>query len=149
MLKKVLCVAALLLAGSTGAYAALSGDDAIKARQACMKANGAAMGVFVPVLQGKKPYDNAAIQEALGKMDAACANWNEFWPEDSKVGKSVKTRASDAIWSDPKGFEAASATYYQAFTALKATKDGAGFKAAFPALGASCKGCHEKFRGPE
>jgi cytochrome c556 len=33
--------------------------------------------------------------------------------------------------------------------ALKATTDEAGFKAAFPAVGAGCQGCHEKFRRPK
>jgi cytochrome c556 len=82
-------------------------------------------------------------------MEKAGANWNEFWPEDSKTSKTLKPRAAEAVWTDPKGFEAAGNAYYAAFTALKATKDEASFKAAFPALGKGCGGCHEKFRSPE
>jgi cytochrome c556 len=143
------------MAGSIGLVAcatyafALSGDDAIKAREACMKANGGGMGVLVPMVKGEKPYDAAAVQTALGKMGDACADWANFWPEDSKTSTTLKTRAKDTIWSDAKGFEAAGTTYYTAFTALKATKDEASFKAAFGDLGKGCGGCHENYRGPE
>jgi cytochrome c556 len=141
--------AVVLALGAGAAYAALAGDEAITARQACMKANGKAMGVMVPMLKGEAPYDAASVKAALGVTEAACAKWAEFWPEDSKVGKAVKTRALPAIWTDPKGFEAVGNTEYKAFTELAATTDEAGFKAKFPALGAACGGCHEKFRAPD
>ena len=134
--------------GAGMAYAALAGDDAITARRACMKANGAGMGVMVPMIKGEKPYDGAAVHDALTKMGAACAKWTEFWPDDSKTSTTQKTHALDAIWTDPKGFEAAGNTYYQAEQALLATTDEAGFKAKFGDLGKGCGGCHEKFRAP-
>jgi cytochrome c556 len=140
--------AVILAVGAGAAYAALSGDDAIKARQACMKANGAGMGVMVPMIKGEKPYDAAAVQAALAASEAACAKWPEFWAADSKTSTALKTRALDAIWTDSKTFEEKGNAEYAAFTALKATKDEAGFKAAFPALGAACGACHEKFRAP-
>ena len=123
--------------------------DAITARQACMKASGKAMGTMVPMIKGEKPYDAAAVKAVLDADSAACAKWAEFWPADSMTSKAKKTRAAEAIWKDPKGFEAAGGAFYKAFTELSATTDEAGFKAKFPALGASCGGCHEKFRGPE
>jgi cytochrome c556 len=125
-----------------------SGDDAITARQACMKANGAGMKVMVPIVKGEAAYDAAAVATALEAMGKACGDWNNFWPADSMTSTTMKTKALDAIWKDPKGFEAAGGTYYTAFTALKATTDEAGFKAAFNDLGKGCGGCHEKFRAP-
>ncbi len=143
-------IATAAIVAATGlAYAALSGDDAIKARQANMKANVKGMGVMVPMVKGEKPYDAAAVAAVLDEMEKSGANWKEFWPEDSKTSTTLKPRAAEAVWSDPKGLEAASNTYYAAFTALKATKDEASFKAAFPALGKGCGGCHEKFRSAE
>ena len=144
----ILAGTVVLALGAGAAYAALAGDDAIKARQTCMKANGAMMGVMVPIIKGEKPYDAAAVQAALGASDAACAKWNEFWPADSMTSTTMKTRVLEAIWKDPKDFEAKGNADYVAFTALKATTDEAGFKAKFPALGAACGGCHEKFRAP-
>jgi cytochrome c556 len=136
-----------LIAASSFAFAA--GDDTIKERQGCMKANGGIMGVAVPMVKGEKPYDNAALQEAIGKMEAACANWANFWSEDSMKGASVETFAKEEIWTDKAGFEAAGGKSYTAMQALKATTDEASFKAAFPAVGAGCQGCHEKFRRPK
>jgi len=122
----------------------------IEARQACMKANGGMMKVMVPVIKGQKAYDKAAIDEAIGNAEKACAGWSGFWSEDTKpdtdAGKAAKTEAKLEIWSDSKGFEAAGGAYVTALTAVKASTDEASFKAAFPALGKSCQGCHEKFR---
>jgi cytochrome c556 len=140
-------IAGLLIAEAGLAHA--GGDDAIKARQACMKANGASMKTFVPMLKGEKPYDAAAVQTEIRAMETACAGWKDFWPADSKTSTTLKTRAADAIWTDAKGFEDANISYMVAFSGLKASKDEASFKAAFPVLGKGCGGCHEKFRTPE
>jgi cytochrome c556 len=48
-----------------------------------------------------------------------------------------------------EGFKAAGEKAGAAVVALAATTDEAGFKAAFPAVGEGCKGCHEKFRRPK
>jgi cytochrome c556 len=128
------------------ASAALADMGPIESRQACMKANGAAMKVMVPMFKGEAPFDKAAIDAALGDEAKACAGWAGWWGEDTKAGGAVKTRAADAIWTDPAGFDAAGAAYVKASAAVKAATDEAAFKAAFPAFGAACQGCHEKFR---
>lgn len=135
---------------SLGATAALAGsaDENIKGRQACMKARGASMGVMVPMLKGEKPYDNAAIQAALAAEGPLCAGWDAWWAADGQAGGTVKTTAKPEIWTDTKGYADAGSAWYAAFTAVTASNDEASFKAAFPALGASCQGCHEKFRTP-
>jgi cytochrome c556 len=138
----------LLGFGSALAFAGAA-DDAIKGRQTCMKAHGASMGVMVPMIKGEKPYDGAAIQETLAKEEAACADWSKWWGPETMKGETVETYAKPEIWSDAKGFEDAGKAWYAAYTAVKATSDEAGFKAAFPALGKSCQGCHEKFRRPK
>jgi cytochrome c556 len=144
---KFILAAALISAGATLAYAA--GDDSIKGRQDCMKAQGAAMGVFVPIVKGEKPYDAAAIKAAYDARGAACADWANFWTEDSMTSTTLKTRAKPEVWSDKAGFEAAGMALGTAMTALQATTDEAGFKAAFGAVGAACQGCHEKFQAPK
>jgi cytochrome c556 len=111
-----------------------------------MKANGAGMGVMVPMIKGEKPYDASAVKTALDTMGKACSAWDTFWPEDSKTSTTQKTHASDAIWKDKAGFAAAGEAAYKAETALGATKDEAGFKAAFPAVGAACAACHKAYR---
>ncbi|MCB1380037.1 MAG: cytochrome c [Alphaproteobacteria bacterium] len=123
--------------------------NAIQSRQACMKANGASMGVMVPMIKGEKAYDGAAVQEALAKAEAACAGWAGWWGEDTKSGGATETWAKDEIWTDMAGFEAAGGKYVAAFGALKASTDEASFKAAFGDFGGTCKGCHEQFRRPK
>jgi cytochrome c556 len=146
MLKLNLILTAFgLTLAATAAYAGAA-DDAITGRQACMKAHGASMKVMVPMMKGEAPYDNAAIQATLDAEGPACANWDKWWSADVKDGGTLKTHAKPEIWSDPKGFADASGVWYKAFTAVKASADEASFKAAFPALGAGCGGCHEKFR---
>lgn len=125
---------------------AMAEANPIEARQACMKANVKMMKVMVPVLKGESAYDKAAIDAAVAEAEQACAGWDSWWGEDTKPGGAVKTEAKAEIWTDKAGFDAAAADYVKAFTAVKASADEASFKAAFPALGATCKSCHEKFR---
>ena len=148
LVKSMTASAAILGVGITVAYAALSGDDAIKARQECMKGQGKLMGVAVPMMKGEKPYDAAAVTAAIDEAGAGCANWAEFWPADAMKG-TIETYAKPEIWSDTAGFEKAGNDSYAALQALKATTDEAGFKAAFPAVGNACQSCHEKFRRPK
>lgn len=145
-------VGALALIGAglmaTSAFAG-AGDDAVKGRQACMKAHGASFGVFMPIMKGEKPYDKAAVAAAFAAEDAACADWDKFWAAGAEKGETMKTWAKPEIWSDRKGFEAVGGAWYNAAQAVKASADEAAFKAAVPALGKGCQGCHEKFRLPK
>jgi cytochrome c556 len=146
--KTVFAATAFCVAFSATAFAGV--DDVIKERQACMKAQGGLVfGLGFPIMKGEKPYDKAAIDAAFAKSEAACANWANFWGADTQVGESVKTRAKPEIWTDAAGFEAAGNASYQATQALKAAADEAAFKAALPAVGAGCQGCHEKFQAPQ
>ena len=146
---KLVAAGTVVLSLGAGAAYAETAAEAIKARQDCMKANGKAMGVMVPMIKGEAPYDNTAIQTALATTEAACAGWANWWGEDTKPGGAVETWAKAEIWTDKAGFEAASMAYGKAFGAVKASTDEASFKAAFPAFGSSCGGCHEKFRRPK
>jgi cytochrome c556 len=139
--------AAALAVGLSSAAMAEMGP--IEARQACMKANGAAMKVMVPMIKGEAPYDKAAIDKALADEEAACSGWANWWGEDTKPGGAMKTDAKLEIWSDKAGFEAATADFVKARTALAAAADEASFKAAFPDFGKSCQSCHEKYRRPK
>lgn len=149
--RKLLLSAAGFAGMAVAASLAFAGaaDDAIKARQACMKAHGASMGVFSPIMKGEKAFDKAAIDAAFAAEDAACADWAKWWGEDTQKGETVETFAKPEIWTDAKGFEAAGGVWYEAAQAVKAAGDEAAFKATFPKLGESCGGCHEKFRRPK
>lgn len=149
--------AALVLAvgvgiiGAGAGFAAGTADDLINARQAEMKVNMKAMKAFVSMLKGETPYDAAAVQAAVKSMADAQAEGvaKDVWNASSQTGATVKTGAKPEIWTDAAGFTAAWKDLDTATAALAATTDLASFKAAFPAVGAACKGCHEKFRQAE
>jgi cytochrome c556 len=148
-ISNLLIAAALMGAGTVAAYAATA-DETIKIRQECMKTQGAFMGVAVPMIKGEKAYDRAALDAAWTVMDGPCSKWDTFWDPVSKMGgETIKSYAKPEIWTDTAKFEAASTNAYNAMTAARATTDEAGFKAAFGAIGAGCKGCHESFRAPK
>jgi cytochrome c556 len=148
MLKQFTLATALCAGFAATAFAGPI-DDLIKKRQDCMKAQGAAMGVFVPVMKGEKPFDAAAHKAAFDTMGAACADWAKFFAPETAKGETLQTWAKPEIWSDPKAFEAVSMKAYAAGEKLKAATDDASFKAAFPDFGAGCKGCHEISRLPK
>jgi cytochrome c556 len=144
---KILVAAALFAAGTTAAWAAA--DDTIKTRQTCMKAQGGLMGVIVPMFKGEKAYDKAAVDAAVAASNTACATWANFWGPETAKGETVETWVKPEVWTDTAGFEKVSNAGYTAMQALTASTDEASFKAAFPAVGAGCKGCHEGFRRPK
>ncbi|MCA0432302.1 MAG: cytochrome c [Proteobacteria bacterium] len=149
---KVKLVATLMFGAlALGAGTALAGpaDDAITARQACMKANGAAMGSLVPIAKGEKAFDAAAVAEAVGKIETACSGFAGWWGEDTQKGETLQTWAKPEIWSDAAGFQAAGSAYGAGLAAVKTATDEATFKDGFAKFGASCGGCHQKFRMPK
>lgn len=145
-------VAAGLLTVSMGAgfaFAAMTADEAIKQRKLCMKSgHGGVLGVVVPIVKGEKPFDAAALKAAYDNEDKQCANYDALFAPDTQKGATEQTHALPAIWTDNAGFKAAGGVWYAAAQKLRASTDLAGLKATLPALGDSCKGCHEKFRAP-
>ena len=145
MLRTVVVVGTLLL--GIGVVAAQ--QDAVKTAQAIMKANGKNLGgVLGPMNKGEKPYDQAAVTEALNVLDDTAKKLPTMFPESIKGAKwDGDYSASPKIWEDKAGFDASIATFAKAVKDAKASvKDLDSLKAAFPAIGKSCGGCHETFR---
>lgn len=149
-LSKTLIASAVVASFGVG-FAYASADDQINARQEEMKANGKAIGDMVKIFKGETPYDAAAVKAAIDSMVAAEKKANDVkaWDASSQQGGTVKSYAKPEMFTDAAGVGAVYKAYLDARTALAATTDEAGFKAAFPALGAACKGCHEKYRLPK
>ena len=141
-----LCTATGLLAALPASAQFQKPEDAIKYRKASFTVMAAHFGRIGAMVNGKAPFDakaaaeNAALLAALAPLPGTA-----FGPGTDKG----ETRAKPEIWTDAAGFEEAGKAWYAAYTAVKGATDDASFKAAFPALGASCKGCHEKFRAAD
>ena len=143
--------AALAVAASAGiAAAAVTGLEAIKERQDLMKADGDVSKPLVAMLQGKAPFDLAAVQKALKTYEDVASKGPALFPPDSKTGD--KTQALPAIWEDDNkaDFDARFKKFGQdAESALASIKDEASFKANIPAVFKNCGGCHEKYKAKQ
>ena len=155
MKKNVAAALALALGvgiiGAGAGFAAGSADDMINARQAEMKVNVKAIKSLLAIVKGEKPFDAAAVQAAAKSMSDARAEGvaKDVWNASYQKGTSVKSNAKPEVWSDAADFAAAWKNLDTAIAAVGASKDEASLKAAFPKLGAACKGCHEKFRAAD
>jgi cytochrome c556 len=145
-MKRVLVVAgALLLSVGAG----IAQQDVVKKTQAEMKANGKALGtVLSPMVKGEKPYNQAAVDEALKQLDDTAKNLPTMFPESTKGLKpDGDYSSSPKIWEDKAGFEAKIASFARVVTEARAKiKDVDSLKANVPAIGKECSSCHETFR---
>lgn len=75
-----------------------------------------------------------------------------WFPQGSGPESGRRTRAKAEIWSDPETFRVR-AQAFQAesarFERIVQGGDVEAIRAAMPALGTSCKNCHDRFRAPE
>ncbi|MDF7775298.1 cytochrome c [Sphingomonas sp. AOB5] len=72
-----------------------------------------------------------------------------WFPDGSGPESGIETEAKPEIWQDKPGFATAAANFDNAVKALKTATDSgdlAAIRPAATAVGATCKGCHDKFR---
>jgi cytochrome c556 len=145
-MKRVVLVAGALLLGMG---AVVAQQDQVKSVQTQMKATGRALGgTLAPMNKGDKPYDQAAVDEALKTLDDTAKQLPNMFPASIKAVKfEGDYSTSPKIWEDPAGFKAKIDEYAKAVSDAKAKiKDLDSLKANFPAIGKSCSGCHETYR---
>lgn len=122
--------------------------EAIETRQASLKELGASMKTISDQVKTSSP-DMAAITEASGRISAHAALLGTWFPEGTGPASGIKTEALDVIWSDPAGFEAAVVKFQTEAANMSAavgSGDAAAIGGALPALGGSCKNCHDNYR---
>lgn len=148
-LGRFLTVSAFAFSLSFGA--ALAGpNEAVEARQAQMKVSGKSIGALAGILKGETPYDAALVKATTDAMGAAyqASIAAGSWAPESQTA-TIPHRMKPEFWTDTAGAAAERKGFEDALAAVAASTDEASFKAAFPALGASCASCHEKFRAPK
>jgi cytochrome c556 len=141
---------AVVLAG-TAVAASLSGAEAAKARMAHMKAlGGATKALFEQVKTGSP--DITVVKLNAAKIDAAARELPTWFPAGSGQEADPKSEALPVIWTDASGFATKAKTLETAAGQLNAVAqagDTAGVPAAFKAVGASCKGCHDTYKAKD
>lgn len=120
-------------------------EDAVKYRQSVFSVMGTHMGRVGAVVKGERPYDKAAVEadaaviEMMSKLP-----WNAF-PQ----GSEQNSKAKPEIWKEQDKFKAG-ADKLQAESAKLSAAAKSGdlnaIKAAFGAVGQSCKACHDNYR---
>jgi cytochrome c556 len=144
-MKRVLVVAAVLLL-SVGAVVAQ--QEVANQTQTTMKATGRAMGSLAPMVKGEKPYDQAVVNTALTQLEDTAKKLPAMFPESIK-GLKIEGdySSSPKVWEDKAGFAAKIESFAKVVTETKSKiKDLDSLKAAVPAIGKECSGCHETFR---
>ncbi len=121
-------------------------EDAVKYRKAAFTVMGTHFGRIGAMASGRAPFDakvaadNAAIFEAMSKLP-----WAGFGEGTDKGD----TRALPAIWTEQAKFkEGADKMQAEAIKLNAAAKTGNldNVKAAFGAVGQTCKACHDAYR---
>ena len=98
----VVVVGALLL--GIGAVAAQ--QDQVKATQAMMKGNGKNAGALAAMVKGEKPYDQAAVDEAMAQFEDTIKKFPTLFPDSIKGMKPEGDySASPKVWEDKAGFK--------------------------------------------
>lgn len=141
---RVFTVAAAVVLGA-GVVAA---QDANQGRTV-MKANGKVMGaVLSPMVKGEKPYDQAAVNDALAQLEETVKKLPTLYPVSLKNAKPDGDYSpSPKIWDNKAEFDAHIANFGKAVNEAKAKiKNLDTLKENLPVIGKQCSGCHETFR---
>lgn len=141
---RILCAVAALAVGATMVMA--QNTAPITERQNVMKTISDDARTLGAMAKGDTPFDAAKAGAILAGWEAGGKKFASLFPDDSKTGG--KTRAKADIWQNKADFEAKNADFIKAATAAKAATSAEAFKASFSAIGKTCDGCHEKYRGP-
>ena len=102
-------------------------------------------------LKGGSPSIETIRTQAAGLAQKA-AQIPGWFPAGTGPEAGTKTRAKAEIWTNNQDFQQRAQTLGQASAAFAQAAQGgdlAAVQAALPALGDSCKQCHDRYRGPE
>ena len=125
-------------------------QDPIARRREIMKtAVGPSAKASNEMIKGEKPYDAKTAADAMTKISAGWAEFSKLFPKGSETG--AETRASPKIWENMADFESKGKALSTAAdtAAAEAAKGPDAFKAAFGAVGGSCKSCHDAYLLPK
>jgi cytochrome c556 len=146
-----------LIAGALAATVALAAGVAVAATPAetatARQNNFKQMGRASKAIgdEFKKPAPDVAVFRAQAQVLANLAPQVHRWfPRGTGVESGAKTGALPAIWQQTPLFNTKANQFVAAarnFQRAAAGGNVAQIRAAFPAVGGSCKGCHDTFKG--
>ena len=147
LIKSIIVVGGLACMTGTAIAEDAAPDEAIKYRKQSMQLVGAHTTSFFAILQGKVPHQGDLAYHANGLAEASARSAAAFEQNTAGQGEE-KTTAKASIWEGPEfaaGMDALAKATADLAAAVEAN-DMAAIGTAAGAVGASCKGCHDKFR---
>jgi cytochrome c556 len=121
-------------------------EDAVKYRQSALTVMGTHFGRIGAMVNGRAPFDAKSAQESAHIVATMSSlPWPAFTPDT----EALKSRAKPEIWKESAKFKEASEKMMSEVAKLEtAAKTGNldTIKAAFGAVGGSCKACHDSFQ---
>ena len=145
-MKRILLTAAVL---ALGVSAVMAQQDVAVQQQNQMKTQGKSMyGLFLKVIKGETPYDQAAIDAAMAELEASVVKIPVVFTQNPKEDVANATfGSSQKIWQNKADFDAKVPPVSKAIADVKSTvKDAATLKVAFDTIQAKCTSCHDDFR---
>jgi cytochrome c556 len=121
-------------------------DTPQEERHEIMEDNGAAAKEIGRMIEGESAFDAGRAMDSMRTWQSAAAVYGDMFPAGSETG--FDTRASETIWSDREGFDAALEAWSDAVDAAIAAnpQDLEALKAATGPVFKKCKACHEEYR---
>lgn len=121
-------------------------EDAVKYRQSALSVMGTHFGRIGAMVNGRAPFDAKSAQDSA-RIVATLSTlpWAAFTPDT----EALKSRAKPEIWKESDKFKEASEKMMGEAAKLEvAAKSGNldTIKAAFGAVGSSCKACHDAYQ---
>ncbi len=134
-----------LLSGLALAHSGATGI--VKQRMDVMSDVGEQMKTIAAIMKGEVAFDGQVVSSAAAKMATHAEMIPQLFPEGSIDGPS---EALPAIWQDWEEFTQLGSSLKDKAGALasvaQTAKSPTDLTEALVAVGATCKGCHEKFR---
>lgn len=146
----VITIATLTGATMAASHAAKVHDGAVGARHAQMQMISYHTGVLGSMAKGEVDFDAAIAQSAAANLaHLAAMSPAALWTPGSEQGAAEGSRAKPEIWSDADGFAAKFKVLEDGSKAMMQVADLDALRAGMGAIGGSCKGCHQEYRGPK
>jgi len=141
-MRKTAIAAGVLMISGLGVLA--QHGDPISQRQNLMKNNQEQLRALTGMSRGQVPFNAAAAQAALQRIEQNAQQTPALFPAGSQQGK---TDALPVIWERKADFDARAAKLVQDARAAQAgITDQASLQAAVQRVGQNCGGCHETYR---
>lgn len=149
MKTKTLIAAALAAAASVTAAWAATPAETVTARQNNFKLLGRAQKLIGDELRKPAP-DVAVIRAQAQTLTNLAPQVSRWFPRGTGKESGAKTGALPAVWQQTPLFNTKANQFTNAARGLQRAAAGgnvAQIRAALPAVGGSCKGCHDTFKG--